>query len=33
MQGTARYFIVLFIVGLIIGCAKPLVVDYDYDTT
>ncbi len=33
MQWTARYFNVIFILGLIIGCAKPLVVDYDYDTT
>jgi hypothetical protein len=33
MHWNARYFIAVFIIGLIVGCAKPLVVDYDYDTT
>jgi len=33
MRRTARLFIVLFILGLIVGCATPLVVNYDYDTT
>ena len=33
MRRTARLFIVLFILGLIVGCATPLMVDYDYDTT
>jgi hypothetical protein len=33
MWRTARLFIVVFILGSIVGCATPLVVDYDYDTT
>jgi hypothetical protein len=33
MQWTAKHFIVVFILSLIVGCATPLVVDYDYDTT
>ncbi len=33
MQWTARHLIVVFILSLILGCAKPLVVDYDYDST
>ena len=33
MQLTARHFILVFILSLIVGCATPLVVDYDYDTT
>jgi hypothetical protein len=33
MQLTAKHFIVLFILSPIVGCATPLVVDYDYDTT
>lgn len=33
MRRTARLYILLFILGLIVGCATPLMVDYDYDTT
>ncbi len=33
MRRTARLFIIVFILGFIVGCATPLVVDYDYDTT
>jgi hypothetical protein len=33
MQKTAMKFVVLFILSFIAGCATPLVVDYDYDTT
>jgi hypothetical protein len=33
MQLSARHFIAIFILSLIAGCATPLVVDYDYDTT
>ena len=32
MKKTAIQFIVLFILSIIIGCATPLVIDYDYDT-
>ena len=33
MRRTARLFISVFILSLIVGCAPRLVVDYDYDTT
>jgi len=33
MLWTVRHVIVVFILGLIVSCAKPLVIDYDYDTT
>jgi Domain of unknown function (DUF4136) len=33
MLRTARLFISVFILSLIVGCAPRLVVDYDYDTT
>jgi len=33
MLRKAGLFIMAFIMGLMIGCATPLVVDYDYDTT
>ncbi len=33
MQWNKRFFFVVFIMSLFIGCATPLVVNYDYDTT
>ncbi len=33
MRKIASCFMAVFILGLITGCAQPLVVNYDYDTT